>query len=42
MKEKRKRNKRKRIERIPDTPENVAKAMFGIKLDRKKSEGKAK
>lgn len=42
MKEKRKRNKRMRIERIPDTPENVARAMFGMKPERKQSEGKTK
>ena len=36
MKAKRNLKKKRRIEQIPDTPENVAKALFGIKLTRKK------
>ena len=32
--------KKRRIEQIPDTPENVAKALFGIKLAGKKSKAK--
>ena len=40
MKTKRKAKKRQPIEPIPDTPENVAKALFGIKLTERKSKSK--
>ena len=36
MMSKRKNTKKRRVEPIPDTPENVAKALFGIKLTGKK------
>lgn len=44
MKSKRKikNTKRRGFEQIPDTPENVAKALFGVKLTGRKSNAKPK